>query len=234
MASRKHRVLPYGIDIISGSLGSELSKLFRRILKDNGIDAGRYNDLMYWHIVREQAKANRNEKAEARMGLSQELMKEVMSWKTFIKGLKFLHIDQFRLEFLLTVGEGRGEVLEVSLKSKLSAYAHPGEILAALLHSLSQARGITPELHEGLLTAYVEKTRGNQSKKDKAAARASLNKELQKDAMSWRTFVKGLVYHGVLRYTMQLTLYRRLKEPTTHFVSVNLDDYIETTEDGDE
>ena len=234
--SRKHKVVPYGVDIVTGGLGSELSKLFRTILHDNGVDAERYNDLMYWYIVREQAKANRNERAEARMGLSQELMKEAMTWKTFIKGLKFLHIDTFELGLTLTLegAEPSSKPVFLQLKSKLSNYTHPGEILGELFQLLQTHQGITPQMHEELLHGYIEKTRGHQSRKDKAAARASLNKELQKTVMSWRTFIKGLVFHRTVKYMLSITLFRRLKPPTQHSVVVNLDDYTETSDEGDE
>ena len=229
MATRKHKVLPYGIEIISGGIGSELSSLFRRILKDNGVDAERYNDLMYWYIAREQSKTNRNERMEARIGLSQELMKEVMTWKTFVKGLKFLHVDLFEIDVVLSFEHRRA--MRLVLKSKLSEYGHPGEILAALFNLLQAQMKESPTEYEQRLTAYVEKTRGQQSKKDKAAARASLSKELQKTTMSWRTFVKGLVFDDVLKYGFNITLFRRMKPPTTHGVTVNLDDYKETTDD---
>lgn len=229
MAARKHKELPFETKITTGGIGSIPAALIRKIMHENHMDIQSYNNLMHWYVLRAQQNANRNDRMAARAGLSQELMRESITWKTFMSGLRFLNIGKFDLDILAIFNDGHAR--RPVLKMDLRTLEGDGEILSTLYHQLVEQEGNTPELHQARLTAYIEKTRGQQSKKDKAAARASLSKELQKSAMTWRTFIKGLVFLSVMKFTLTITLYHRNKPKTMHFVKVSLDDYQESADD---
>lgn len=82
---------PTGFEAMpSGSVGSILSNLYRKILHDLGITPDRYAALMDRYIRRAYMDPNRKEMATARQTLSKELLKPTMTFKTFFKGLVFL------------------------------------------------------------------------------------------------------------------------------------------------
>ena len=225
MPSRKHKVQPFGVKILTGGIGSILSRLYRTILNDIGMEAGRYDALMQRYILKALQSANRNERAEARMGLSKELLKESMTWKTFIKGIEFLNIEKMELDLLLH-HEGNKATRHVLMVTS-DDFHEPALILGRLFGLITTSLGLSSEQQIALMDEYIEKTRGGQSKKDKTAARASLNKELQKPGMSWKTFVKGLVYYKTGKFTLYTTLFHRNTKLTKHFVKVSLDDFEE-------
>lgn len=108
MLKRKSKVQPFGAPIRTGSVGSILAKLYRTILHDLGIDPSRYEALMERYIQRAHMDPNRKAKAAARAGLSKELLKETMTFKTFIKGLLFLAVA--RVDFKVTLHHANGKI----------------------------------------------------------------------------------------------------------------------------
>ena len=229
MRNRKHKIQPFGVKILTGGIGSILSRLYRTILNDIGMEAGRYDALMQRYILKALQSANRNERAEARMGLSKELLKESMTWKTYIKGIEFLNVEKMELDLLLNYDENK--VSRHILMVPCEEFSDPSAILSRLYQQVLSSRDISPAQSMILMDAYIEKTRSGQSKKDKTAARASLNKELQKAGMSWKTFVKGLVFLQAVKFTLFTTLYHRNTKITNHFVKVSLDEFEEERND---
>lgn len=107
MINRKSKVKPFGAMLRTGSVGSNLSRLYRSILHDLGIDPSRYDALMTRYIQKAHLDPNRKDKATARAGLSKELLKETMTWKTFVKGLNFLAVVKFDLNISLHHANGK-------------------------------------------------------------------------------------------------------------------------------
>lgn len=108
MSARKHKVLPFGKDIVTGSVGGLLAKFWRTIMADCGLhDFNRYEYLMARYVQKAYNDPNRNEKASARASLSKELMKDSITWKTFIKGLNFLSVLRFELSITLHHANGK-------------------------------------------------------------------------------------------------------------------------------
>ena len=116
--SRKHRIVPIDQPIKTGSVGGILANIWRKIMHELGLkDLDRYNALMERYIQRALIDPNRVEKASARASLGKELLKESMTWKTFIKGLNFLNVLKFELRIRLyhTNGKVTDHQLNVSL-----------------------------------------------------------------------------------------------------------------------
>lgn len=107
MLKRKRQVKPFGAEIRTGSVGGILARLYRTILHDLGITTDRYEALMTRYIQKAQLDPNRKDKAAARAGLSKELLKESMTWKTLIKGINFLGVLRIDIRIGLHHANGR-------------------------------------------------------------------------------------------------------------------------------
>lgn len=106
---RKPPVKPFGADITSGRVGSILARFFRIILTDLKIDAERYNSLMQRYIQRAHQNQNPVVQMEARARLSKDLMKDEMTWKTWIKGVMgFLSV--IRIDFTVRLHHSTGRI----------------------------------------------------------------------------------------------------------------------------
>ena len=95
----RDKIRSIGEDIKSGSVDSILASLYQKVLFDLGINTTRFNHLMEKFLVdtRNSIPQNIREKSSARGNLRKELLKTVMTWKVFCKGLRFLHISKFKL-----------------------------------------------------------------------------------------------------------------------------------------
>jgi len=93
--------------IRSGGQESVLASLFRSIIFDLGIGIERFNVLVERYMVRAHLPTNLKEASSVRGNLRKELLKPSMSWKVFIKGLKFLNIKKFDLNVTLYHASGR-------------------------------------------------------------------------------------------------------------------------------
>lgn len=96
----------------SGTPDNILASLFHRILFELGIDTERFNQLMARYIVNARIPVNVQEASTAKGNLRKELMGDKMTWKTFIKGLRFLNISKF--EIVIRAHHRNGTVSEHS------------------------------------------------------------------------------------------------------------------------
>lgn len=97
-----------------------------------------------------------------------------------------------------------------------------GGILARLYRQILHDLGITPERYEALMSRYVARAHLDPNRKAKAAARASLSKELLKAAQTFKTFIKGIVFLAVVRMDIRITLHHENGRVTDHGLSVIL------------
>ena len=107
MTSRKPQAQDYSKEISSGSVGSILAKLYGKIRHDLGISASRYDALMQRYINKALLNPSKRDKAAARAGLSKELLKKVMTFKTFVKGIEFHGVPEFDLAVTLYHANGK-------------------------------------------------------------------------------------------------------------------------------
>lgn len=229
--SRKSKVKPFGVEISKGPVGSILSNQYRSILFGLGMDAERYDALMTRYIRKALVDSNRRNRADVREGLSEELLKESMTWKTFLKGLKFLNVEEVLFVINLYHGEGlhsrhsvRWKMADLDVdvdeeaESAEGTLMAPGEILGLLYKNIIRDLNIDEARYDELMTAYLRNAQIGQSKKVTSAAKASLGKELSREAKTWKTFVKGLVFLQVNEFKMSFTLKHIFGEKTTHSI----------------
>ena len=97
-------------------------------------------------------------------------------------------------------------------------------ILARLFRIIVHDLGITDDRYEALMERYIQKSHLDPNRKEKAAARASLSKDLLKEAMTWKTLFKGLDFLAVLKFDLTITLHHRNGRVTHHGTTVVLDE----------
>lgn len=237
MISRKSKVQRFDKVIRSGNVGGALTSLYRTIMFGLGITADRYDALMARYIQKALFDTSRKEKAMVRIGLSKELLKESMTWKTFVKGIKFLNVPKF--ELYLTLWQSTGNMTMHSIAVSSDEYdldkmdtderapGQLGEILAKLYKSVQETLSSTKEESERLMEKYLATYHYKLKKSDKATVRAGLAKELNKGSMTWKTFIKGLTFLDVAKTDLQIVLYHHGNKVTKHQISLVMSDFAE-------
>ncbi len=224
MVSRKPKQQPYGAIIKSGTVGSILSRLFQRILHNLGITPDRYEALMARYIQKATTLPDRKE-GTSRVSLSKELLKKSMTWKTFLKGLEFLYVSKF--EICLRLHNEEGKIFYCNKVVMMNQITMEGKILSEFYLDIMKAVGMTTDLYNELMIRYVNKACLTGSRKDRAGVRASLNKELLKPSMTWKTWIKGLVFLAITKVEVSLVLTHESRRITNHEDTILLDDFEE-------
>lgn len=100
-SDKEDLTLPYGKQIVTGSPNSVLASLFRIILQDNNITAIRFDKLLRDYVKRTNPPTNMKDEASLRGNLKKELLKSIMTWNVFVKGLTFLNVTKFEVSVKL-------------------------------------------------------------------------------------------------------------------------------------
>jgi hypothetical protein len=233
---RKHKVVPLNAIIRSGSVGSIPANLFRIVISDLGIKSEeRYESLMARYIRRAEAYPDAKKRATQRQGLSIELKKESISWKTFMRGLEFLGIEAFTMKIHLRHRNGNESVHAHT--SKILEDKDAGTFLANLLHKVFFDLHIAGEDYDKRMDAFISRSKIDVHKRQRAAIRSALSKEMLKPNITWKTFIKGLLFVGVSKFGVELVLTHVVRKSVTqHGVMVDIDEFdqdeSEENEDG--
>ena len=110
----------------------------------------------------------------------------------------------------------------------------PGAILARMYRKILNDLGVTSDRYDALMNRYVAKAQLYPNRKEKAAARASLSKELLKEFMTWKTLVKGIMFLAVPKFDLSIRLHHASGKVTEHSLTVVLDDDLEDGPDDKE
>ena len=221
MFARKHKVQPFTTVIRTGGAGAVLARLIRTIMYDLGLtDQDHYDSLMVRYIQRARFLPDAAKQESARIGLSKELLKKSITWKTFLKGLEFLNIKQVDLTLAMERIEG---VTVHDISFAIGQKDDPGKLLGGLMAKIFHELDIRGDKYSALMEAYIERSRSVIHKRQKATIRASISKELLKDSMTWKTFMKGCAFINVQRFTIRVKLYHAVKKATYHEIVVAVD-----------
>lgn len=227
--TRKRHAEPYSARIYSGGKGAILATLFRKILIDLDVSVNRYNALMENYLRRSHQTRNRLIKDHARQGLHDELMKGSITWKTFLKGIDFLNFPSFTMKFRLEIKGGI--TATISKKSGDDGIDDPGAFLGSFAKEIRDALLVDREALQVLLEKHLDR-QGLTDAKERAAMKASLNKDLAKTKMTWSTFIKQFFILEVTSFTVAMYLTHALQKKTTvHDVVVSLNEYDDTDDE---
>lgn len=221
MFARKHKAQPFTTVIRTGGAGAVLARLIRTIMYDLGLtEQDHYDSLMVRYIQRARFLPDAAKQESARIGLSKELLKKSITWKTFLKGLEFLNVKQVDLTFALERAEG---VTMHDISFAIGQKEEPGKLLGDLMAKIFHQLDIHGDKYSALMDAYIDRSRSIIHKRQRATIRASISKELLKDSKTWKTFMKGFAFINVQRFTVRVKLYHAVKKATYHEIVVAVD-----------
>ena len=95
-----------------------------------------------------------------------------------------------------------------------------GSILAGLFSTIMFDLGIDAKRFNILIERYMRRSNPNLNLKDASTMRGSLKKELLKDSISWKVFIKGLVFLNIKRFKIVLELEHYNGYTTKHEKSI--------------
>lgn len=122
MSNKRHDETSIDSEIIHGDSQSILSRLFRKFLykrtnADKEAEGSNsylsvFNVLLERYIVRSGINQNLKEISSVRGNLKKELLKSSMSWKIFIKGMRFLGVEKFKIQVTIYPKFGKPHIEE--------------------------------------------------------------------------------------------------------------------------
>ncbi len=122
-----HRDMRTSIEqpIRSGTSDSILASMFRHILASNNVTNEAFNSHLEKYIIRSGIPRDLKELSSLRGNLKKELTKNTMSWRVFVKALRFFNIHKFELVIRIHSQVKNGNPIEYSRMVNLD----PNEVL---------------------------------------------------------------------------------------------------------
>lgn len=240
----KDTIVPFGENIPTRSVDSVLPALYRNIIKDLGIEEGRFLVNIDKYVRKTIEPENFKEVSSIRGNLRKELLRSVMTWKVFIRGLKVINIRQFVFTVKAEVTrkpweDGSTEayvayriVLDEKIKIEDSkVITDTDSVLASAFREIMFIMGVTPQKFMMLIADYIVKANVPTNMREVSSTRGNLKKELFKKAITWKVFVKGLSFLHVRRFIITIGLHHWNGKITEHSFPVTIDDLHGDTDD---
>lgn len=83
----------------------------------------------------------------------------------------------------------------------------PNAILSRMFKMICYQRGITPDVFNALLERYIVRAKLPRNLRDISSIRGNHRKELMKDTISWKVFIKGLCFLNISRFDLVLRVH---------------------------
>jgi len=222
MSDMKSAEIQYGERIGSGGSDAILSSYFRDILKDLHIDTNRFLALLDKYIIREGLASNTAEISTSRSAFRRELLNPTMTWKVFLKGLKFLKVTNiimsvtmFRDDSKTTIHEYEFAISDELVKDE-SANSKDANVLELFLRQILDELKINDEQFSDYLDHYVKISKPGSTPVDQYTTKCSLRREILKDYISWKIFIKGILFLRTYKMIFHLNLLYENKLISTH------------------
>lgn len=237
--SLKDVIKPYGEDITTGMPDSILSGLYRTVLKDLGIEETRFITQVNKYIQKRETTGETKDVSSVKGTLRNELLKSVMTWKVFTKGLQVINVATCQIGVEVYFNDKRRSPVAVTktlhlLTPRGEDIARDDTFLSGLFRDLMFAMGTSHERFAELLALYVRRAGIPANLKELASARGNIKKELFSPKMTWKVFIKGLVLLDVSEFIFAVRLDHRRGDSTIHRRSIILDQMTDETGDDDE
>ena len=228
--SYKEAIRPFGDEINTGSPGSILSGLYRAILKELGIEEARFRMFVDRYVESTSNGCDSKELSSMKGNARNELLKSVMTWKVFLKGLSVLNITQFEIAVQLYMDDDKDNVALVKRvtlsRNKIEAekqIENSGTILSGIFKEAMFQMDIDIDKFNEYVHAFIQRAGVPQNLKEISSARGNLKKELLKPAMTWNLFIKGMVFLKVKKFDIGISLHHFNGKITQHYRSIVLD-----------
>lgn len=233
-----------GVTQTSGTDGM-LARIFREFLVSYRLTFDQWERLIREYIkeiaAEEQEACEANEGqgyvhdkehlTSLRTNLRNALAEKIMTWPTFIKGMRFFRTRKFDLEVRGNQTATTSSLTTAKeISAKLTVYinesdrkTNKGEFadicLNAMMNMLLQAAGVAKmegPLWEEYLDTYIKREVATSSDNNDNSAvakstvgslRTNLKKNLSRESMTWRTFVTGLRFLQLSTAHITVTIY---------------------------
>lgn len=214
--------------LLAGGVDSILAGLWRQILQDLDIDDSALLDKID-RYSKKITPGKPDKSAQIRGNLRTDVNKDAMTWYTFTKCLRMLGVEYLEIKFTLhhlrlkslhTLRVSTEEIEEEEIEKDPKAPSELSVFFKGILHNL----GVGLTLFETLLEQYMRREKITVNLRNMTHIRGYLKKDFFAPKMSWKSFVKGMVFLCVLKMDMETTLKLKKDQLTTHRYSVLLGD----------
>lgn len=235
MSDLRSSELAYGERIGSGGSDAILASFFRDILFNLDIPVDRFQALLDRYIISQGIATNTAEISTNRSALRRELISTTMTWKVFNKGLKFLRAEDAILKVTLYHDDARVThhecVFRVDEQNNAPDDDSETNTLAKFFREILQDLDVDDDMFQSYLDKYVKfakpKTMTGVSleempkliaakRAEEYYAKCSLKREILKDSISWKVFVRGLIFLGTKKVKFDLKLFHKSGLITRH------------------
>ena len=107
-------------------------------------------------------------------------------------------------------------------------------ILASIFRNILMDLGITATRFDKLLARYISNSLIPVNIKESSSRRGNLKKELMKSSMSWKVFIKGLVFLNVKKFEISIRIFHDSDYITDHKRTIVLTNFQDLEDDDDE
>lgn len=225
--NHKEMLIPYNEEIKTGTPDSILSSLYRSVLRDLGIEESRFYVLIDKYVNRSISTEDIKELSSIKGNLKKELMKSVMTWKVFIKGLLVINIAKFDIVVNIKIKDEdqtasvvKIVVLDPTEMKSEKKIDGTESVLRNIYNEIMLKLGITLEKFNELTNQYIIRANIPLNVREISSTRGNIKKEILKSSMSWKVFIKGLIFLNVEKLDMAVKLYHHNGKVTTHYRSV--------------
>jgi hypothetical protein len=183
-----------------------LANLYRKMLVELNVGPGRFSDFLREYVIdpRNCIPQTQKDLTTARGNMMKELSRSGMTFKVFLKGLRFLQVRtlDFCVKCYYYTGDTSTHQTLIDFGSRKDhREVAPNVILADLYRRMLVDLDIGPGRFSDLLNDYVTDPRNGvpPTPKDFTTARGNLTKELSRDGMTFKVFLKGLRFLQVMK-----------------------------------
>lgn len=211
----------------TGGDDSVLAGVWRKIISDLNITESQLFDRI--DAYAEKVSKNDSKKAsQIRGNLRTDVGKAGMTWFTFTKCLRVLGVEKVDLNFKLKrpCGDSLHDIsfeLEDNFFEKTDRTKEEDpSVLSVFFQKIRYELGIGIRAFEVLLEDYIRRENIAINLKTKTSARGYLKKDFSSLKMSWRNFIKALVFLCCLKIRIKIVLHFKKKVKTVHTYHVLL------------
>lgn len=214
----------------TGGADSILAGLWRKILLDLDVDDSTLLD----KIDRYSKKATLEQPeraAQIRGNLRTDVNKDAMTWYTFTKCLQMLGVEYMEIKFTLHhLRMTSIHTLQVPLDGVMLVADEedkdPKEpsLLSVFFKGILHNLEVGVIMFESLLEQYMRREKVSINLQNKTHIRGYLKKDFSAPKMSWKSFIKGMIFLCVLKINLEASLRLRKNQLTIHHYEVILGD----------
>jgi hypothetical protein len=208
-------------------IGGILARLWRVIWQDLSMSPSRFENLLTDFITSANKKPidDRITLHLTRGNMRRELEKDAMTFKVFVKAMKFLKVTSVKIIVVLehTTGRTTSHHLDINLLMPvLRGSALLTRLWLQVQHDLN-VTGDTNRFEQLLLDFIIHAKQGvPESKLPRHLTRGHLRRELEKDTMTFKVFIKAMKLLKVRNFKMIAELNHLNGDITAHHTSVDL------------